>query len=66
MHRYLWRAAGVAFLALGVATACQAGATPPVINQQQAPQQRVYPSPAVSPTPPLPTPTVIYLTPPRR
>lgn len=64
MHRYFWRFAGVAFLALGVATACQASATPPAIDQQQG--VRVYPSPAGSPTLPPPTPTVIYLTPPRR
>jgi hypothetical protein len=66
MHRYLWRIAGVAFLAIGVATACQAGSTPPFTNRPQDSQPRVYPTPGESPTAPRPTPTVIYLTPPRQ
>ncbi|GIW09675.1 MAG: hypothetical protein KatS3mg061_0732 [Dehalococcoidia bacterium] len=61
MQRYWWRLVGVAFLALGITTACQAVMSPPAPNPQQS---RVYPSPT-GPAP-SPTPTMVYLTPPRR
>ncbi|MFN8535619.1 MAG: hypothetical protein U0556_18940 [Dehalococcoidia bacterium] len=65
MVRHFWRLAGVAFLAVGIATACQAGGTTPPTNPTANPNQRNYPSPSAQQVA-EPTPTVIYLTPPRR